>query len=77
MCTEVRESPFDTHVEFWVQNWCFDLSGEPIHEPVARRGPFVMNTEEELVQAADDYQAGKMGIVPTVGQISTRIVGPL
>ena len=37
------------------------LSGEPIHEPVARMGPFVMNTEEELVQAVNDYREGKMG----------------
>jgi quercetin 2,3-dioxygenase len=37
------------------------LSGEPILEPVARMGPFVMNTEEELVQAVNDYRGGKMG----------------
>jgi redox-sensitive bicupin YhaK (pirin superfamily) len=37
------------------------LSGEAIEEPVVRMGPFVMNTEEELVQAVKDYRAGKMG----------------
>ena len=37
------------------------LAGEPIDEPVVSWGPFVMNTREEIVQARDDYLAGRMG----------------
>jgi redox-sensitive bicupin YhaK (pirin superfamily) len=49
------------HLEATEEATVLVLSGEPIHEPVARMGPFVMNTEDELVQAVNDYRAGKMG----------------
>jgi quercetin 2,3-dioxygenase len=40
------------------------LGGLPIREPIAHYGPFVMNTREEIHQAVEDFEAGRLGIVP-------------
>jgi len=37
------------------------LNGEPIDEPMVAHGPFVMNTKQEIIEAINDFQAGKMG----------------
>lgn len=40
------------------------LGGRPIREPMAQYGPFVMNTREQLAQAVQDYEAGRLGAIP-------------
>jgi redox-sensitive bicupin YhaK (pirin superfamily) len=46
---------------------CIVLTGQPINQPMVRYGPFVMNTKDELQEAFEDFQAGRMGSIPAVG----------
>jgi redox-sensitive bicupin YhaK (pirin superfamily) len=51
------------------------LGGKPIREPIAWAGPFVMNTRSEVVQAFEDYQAGRLGQIPAAhGGAPTSVV---
>jgi redox-sensitive bicupin YhaK (pirin superfamily) len=43
------------------------LGGRPLREPVVTYGPFVMNTKSEVIQAVEDFQAGRLGKVPANG----------
>ena len=40
------------------------LGGRPIREPVVQYGPFVMNTRQQLIEAMEDYRAGRFGLIP-------------
>jgi redox-sensitive bicupin YhaK (pirin superfamily) len=50
------------------------LGGRPIREPVAWLGPFVMNTRDEVVQAYEDFRAGRLGSIPAVHGVPTDVV---
>jgi redox-sensitive bicupin YhaK (pirin superfamily) len=45
------------------------LAGEPLRERVAHYGPFVMNDDEELIQAMRDFQSGRMGEITRTAQV--------
>jgi redox-sensitive bicupin YhaK (pirin superfamily) len=45
------------------------LAGVPLKEPVARYGPFVMNSEREIMEAFDDYRSGRMGEITRTAQV--------
>ncbi|SDT79342.1 pirin family protein [Actinoplanes derwentensis] len=57
--------PGDTiRVEAKTELDLFIMGGKPIREPIAHYGPFVMNTQAELKQAFEDFQKGRLGVIP-------------
>jgi len=57
------EDGSDITMHFGAEAQFLLLSGKPIHEPIVRSGPFVMNTQTQILEAMRDYQMGKMGIL--------------
>jgi quercetin 2,3-dioxygenase len=59
----VGRSGTDVKIESNNEAHLLVLSGEPIAEPIAAYGPFVMNSKQEILEAIEDYNAGKFGVL--------------
>lgn len=53
------------HIEGITESKLLFLSGEPFNEKIASWGPYVMNSQTEIMEALRDYQSGKMGYLPS------------
>jgi redox-sensitive bicupin YhaK (pirin superfamily) len=60
---QLKNEPGDIVIKANKKSLLLFLSGEPLNEPYVSYGPFVMNTEEEIRQAINDYNAGKFGFL--------------
>ncbi len=60
---QLKNEAGEIHIKVQKKCTILVLSGEPLNEPYVNYGPFVMNTEEEIKQAIDDYNAGKFGFL--------------
>ena len=55
----------EAEIEAMSEATVFVMNGQPIDEPIAGYGPFVMNTQEQIRQAFADYQSGRLGRIPS------------
>jgi quercetin 2,3-dioxygenase len=60
---QFANAPGEIHIKATKKSILLVLSGEPLNEPFVGYGPFVMNTEEEIRQAIEDYNQGKFGFL--------------
>jgi hypothetical protein len=60
---QLKNEAGDIHIRAAKNTVLLVLSGEPLNEPYVSYGPFVMNTEDEIKQAIEDYNAGKFGFL--------------